>query len=62
MEPTVTAMDNIITNVGKVVSAGMDWMGEAVTTITSSGNELLLLFTTIGLIGTGIGLLRRLIG
>lgn len=62
MEPTVTAMDNIITNVGKVVSAGMDWLGEAVTTVTSSGNELLLLFVTVGFIGTGIGLMRRLIG
>lgn len=62
MEPTVTAMDNIITNVGKVVSAGMDWLGEAVTTVTSSGNELLLLFVTVGFIGTGIGLMRRLVG
>lgn len=62
MEPTVTAMDNIITNVGKVVTAGMNWLGEAVTTVTSSGNELLLLFVTVGFIGTGIGLMRRLIG
>lgn len=62
MEPTVTAMDNIITNVGKVVSAGMDWLGEAVTTVTASGNELLLLFVTVGFIGTGIGLMRRLVG
>lgn len=62
MEPTTTAMDSIITNVGKVVSAGMDWLGEAVTTVTASGNELLLLFVTVGFIGTGIGLMRRLIG
>lgn len=57
-----SGMQTILGNVGDVVSAGMTWMGEAVSTITSSGNELLLLFTTIGLIGTGIGLLRRLIG
>lgn len=57
-----SGMQTILANVGDVVSAGMTWMGDAVTTITSSGNELLLLFTTIGLIGTGIGLLRRLIG
>ena len=44
MEPTVTAMDALITNVGKVVTAGMDWLGDAVTAVTSSGNELLLLF------------------
>lgn len=62
MEPTATAMDNIITNVGKVVSAGMDWLGQAVTTVTASGNELLLLFVTVGFIGTGIGLMRRLVG
>lgn len=55
-------MDSLITNVGKVVSAGMDWLGEAVTTVTASGNELLLLCVTVGFIGTGIGLMRRLIG
>lgn len=62
MEPTVTAMDNLITNVGKVVTAGMDWLGDAVTAVTSSGNELLLLFCCVGFIGTGIGLMRRIIG
>ena len=60
--PSTSGMQTILGNVGDVVSSGMTWMGEAVTTITASGNELLLLFTTIGLIGTGIGLLRRLIG
>lgn len=62
MEPTVTAMDNLITNVGKVVTAGMDWLGDAVAAVTSSGNELLLLFCCVGFIGTGIGLMRRIIG
>lgn len=62
MEPTPTAMDALITNVGKVVTAGMDWLGDAVTAVTASGNELLLLFVTVGFIGTGIGLMRRLIG
>ena len=59
---TPTAMDNIITNVGKVVTAGMDWLGDAVNAVTSSGNELLLLFVCVGFIGTGIGLMRRIIG
>ncbi len=62
MEPTPTAMDALITNVGKVVTAGMNWLGDAVTAVTASGNELLLLFVTVGFIGTGIGLMRRLIG
>lgn len=62
MEPTTTAMDSIITNVGKVVTAGMGWLGDAVETVTASGNELLLLFVCVGFIGTGIGLMRRIIG
>lgn len=62
MEPAVSGMDSIISNVGKVVTAGMSWLGDAVTTVTASGNELLLLFVTVGFIGTGIGLMRRLIG
>lgn len=59
---TPTAMDNIITNVGKVVTAGMGWLADAVETVTASGNELLLLFCCVGFIGTGIGLMRRIIG
>ena len=51
---------NIITRIGDIVTAGMTWLGSAATTVTN--NDLLLTFTCVGLVGTGIGLLRRIIG
>lgn len=58
---TGTAMASIITSVGTVVTAGISWMGSYVTAITSSGNEIILLFVCFPLIGAGIGLLKRMI-
>lgn len=51
---------NILSRVGEIVSAGMTWLGQAASTVTN--NDLLLTFTCVGLVGTGIGLLRRIIG
>jgi len=36
-------------------------VGELVTTITAQGNEILLLFTMIPIVGLGIGLFKRVI-
>ena len=49
-----------LTDAGQVVSSGMTWLGEAASAVTSNG--LLMTFVCISLIGTGIGLLRRLVG
>ena len=58
-EPVVSAMDNIITNIGKIVTGAADWVGDTVGVITESGNELILFSCLIGFVGVGIGLLRR---
>lgn len=60
MEETTVTMATILESVGSIVTEGLSWLGETVTTVT--GSPLLLMFVTIGLIGTGIGLMRRIIG
>lgn len=54
-------MATILTNVGSIVTAAIGWMGDFVSAITSTGNELILLFVVIPVVGLGIGLLKRLI-
>lgn len=51
---------DILQKVTSIVTAGMSWLGSAATAVV--GNDLLLTFTCVGLVGTGIGLLRRIIG
>lgn len=51
---------SILTKVTAIVTEGMSWLGSAATAVTS--NDLLLTFTCIGLVGTGVGLLRRIVG
>lgn len=52
-------MGDVLSSVSSVVTASIGWIGEYVSVITST--PLLLLFTTIPLVGLGIGLLRRLL-
>ena len=56
-----TPIETILTSIGSVVTSAISWMGSFVTSITASGNELLLLFIIVPMVGLGIGLLRRLI-
>lgn len=58
---TTTAMASLITSAGTVVTAAIGWIGNYVTCLTTSGNELLLLFALLPLVGLGIGLLKRMI-
>lgn len=60
-EEVVSAMSTIITNVGTIVTGAIDWMGDYLSVITASGNEILLLFVLIPVVGLGIGLVRRMI-
>ena len=53
-------MSTILTNVGLVFTAAIGWVSDVVETITASGNELLLIFAIIPLIGLGVGLTKRL--
>lgn len=58
---TVTGMAALITSAGSVVTAAIGWLGNYVTAITATGNELLLLFTILPVVGLGVGLLKRMI-
>lgn len=53
-------MASILESAGLVVTEGLSWLTETVTTVT--GSPLLLMFVILGLIGTGVGLMRRIIG
>lgn len=51
-----------LTSLGTLFSQFTDWMTDMVSTITASGNEILLLAVGIFAVGAVIGLARRLIG
>lgn len=53
-------MQTILESATLVVTEGLDWLTQTVSTVT--GSPLLLMFTVLCLIGTGIGLMRRIIG
>lgn len=50
-----------INAVGSLVTGAVSWLGSYVSTITASGNEVLLLMVVaVPLVGLGVGLLKRL--
>lgn len=61
MEPAVSGMATIISNIGLFVTASVGWVGDTIATFTSTGNELLLVPFYIGLVGIGAGLVRRFV-
>lgn len=54
-------MAAILTAITSMVTAAVGWMGSFLGTITTSGNEILLLFVLLPIVGLGIGLVRRMI-
>lgn len=54
-------MADIITAVGSIVTGAVSWMGSFIGTITAAGNEILLLFVLLPIVGLGIGLLKRML-
>lgn len=60
MEP-LTGLPLLLSNAGSVVTAAVGWMGSYLHTITATGNEVLLLFAVIPLVGIGVGLVRRML-
>lgn len=60
LEGTSTTVQTVLDAAGDVVTEGMTWLGEAADKVTST--PILLCFCCVGFIGTGISLLRRLIG
>ena len=54
-------MAGLITNVGDLVTGSITWMGAFIGAITKAGNEILLLFILVPLVGLGAGLLKRML-
>lgn len=60
MTGSAMTLDQIVENVGTLVTGTVTWMGEIVNFITS--NPLVMVFVTISLVGLGVGLLSRVLG
>ena len=55
-------MSDAITAISAVVTATVGWIGQYMGAITAEGNELLLVFFSLPLVGLGIGAIKRLVG
>lgn len=55
-------MSSAITAISAVVTATVGWIGDYMGAITATGNELLLVFFSLPLVGIGIGAIKRLVG
>lgn len=60
MEGSATTVASILESAGLIVTEALSWLTETVTTVV--GSPLLLMFVILGLVGTGVGLMRRIIG
>jgi len=49
-----------MSKVGDIFTTAIGWVGEVASTITQEGNEIILLFVLLPLVGLGIGLFKRL--
>jgi hypothetical protein len=56
-----TGIQLILQYIGSIVTSAVAWITSYVGVVTASGNEFLLLFILIPMVGLGIGLLRRLL-
>ena len=59
MEP-VSGLAAALAAIGQVVTAVITWIAAYMGAIMASGNELLLVFFALPLVGLGIGALKRL--
>lgn len=59
MTPTST-LATILAAVSSLVTSAVSWCGSFLQMITTTGNEILLVFVIIPLVGLGIGILSRL--
>lgn len=53
---------NVMAGLGTLFTQFTTWMGSIVTTMTTEGNEIMLLPVGIFVVGAAIGLAGRLIG
>lgn len=59
MEPA-TGIAAVVAAIGQVVTGVVTWIGSYMGAITASGNELLMVFFALPLVGLGIGAIKRL--
>lgn len=59
--PAVRTLADVISAISAVVTATVGWIGDYMGAITAEGNELLLVFFAIPLVGMGIGAIKRLV-
>lgn len=57
--PAAYTISTMLTDIGSWVTSSVTWVGEFVGAITE--NKLILGFVLVALIGTGIGVINRLI-
>lgn len=55
-----TGLAAVLTAIGQVVTALIGWITSYMGAITAAGNELLMVFFALPLVGLGIGALKRL--
>lgn len=60
MGDPVTGLAAAIAAIDAIVTATITWIGQYMGAIMASGNELLLIFFALPLVGLGIGALKRL--
>lgn len=53
-------MASAISAISAVVTATVGWIGDYMGAITATGNELLLVYFALPLVGLGIGAIKRL--
>ena len=58
----VSVLTNVIDGAGLLVAGAASWAGSFVGMVTETGNELLLVFVLVPLIGVGVGLVKKMIG
>lgn len=54
-------MASVINAITSVVVATVSWIGSYMGAITAEGNELLMIFFAMPLVGLGIGAIKRLV-
>lgn len=53
-------MATVVANITTIVTATVGWIGQYMGAVTAEGNELLMVFFAMPLVGLGIGALKRL--
>lgn len=54
-------LSSAISAITAVVTATVGWIGQYMGAITAAGNELLMIFFAMPLVGLGIGAIKRLV-